>query len=227
MSYPRLFTTPGLGDLAEELDAERGRQLAKWGDQRHPDGTGDRATICGMPMAAIAQMLKDTNDHRLTHRPMWIAAGEEPSLGSGPQWLPIFLEEAFEAAAEADPVKLRAELVQVAAVCAAWISDIDRRPKQPAEDESQAAVEDGDRITVTRILITGQAVSYTGVVSEYQPPEDADRVTGTGSFRLTDRRPDGSVNDCIIDDPARLLRLHGLDVQQTITKQLPVAESAQ
>ncbi|MFJ2863705.1 hypothetical protein [Kitasatospora sp. NPDC087314] len=38
--YPNLFTTPGLARVAEEIDAERARQIARWGDQRHPDGTG-------------------------------------------------------------------------------------------------------------------------------------------------------------------------------------------
>jgi hypothetical protein len=38
------------------------------------------------------------------------------------------VEEAF---AESDPTKLRAELIQVAAICAAWIHDIDQRQVAP------------------------------------------------------------------------------------------------
>lgn len=141
MSYPRLFTTPGLGDLAEELDAERGRQLAKWGDQRHPDGTGTDATLGGMTMTYLANMLKDLNDRRSTHHyPLipagWSTAGADPA-DNGPHWLPILLEEVFEAGAETDPAKLRDELIQVAAVCAAWINDIDQRPKADTTKDAQ------------------------------------------------------------------------------------------
>lgn len=39
----------------------------------------------------------------------------------------MLLEEVFEAMAESDLVKLRAELVQTSAVCVAWIEDIDSR----------------------------------------------------------------------------------------------------
>lgn len=38
----------------------------------------------------------------------------------------VFLEEVFEAMAESDPVKLRAELVQATAVGVKWIEAIDR-----------------------------------------------------------------------------------------------------
>jgi hypothetical protein len=129
VSYPRIFRTPGVAEFAEAVDAERARQLAKWGDQRHPDGTGDKAAMFGMPMAAIADMLKGVNSELRPHPDtVWVAAdGSQPIGPVRPQWLPIFLEEVFEAAAETDPAKLRAELVQCAAVIAAWISDIDRR----------------------------------------------------------------------------------------------------
>ncbi|MEY9934267.1 hypothetical protein ABH926_008932 [Catenulispora sp. GP43] len=39
----------------------------------------------------------------------------------------MLLEEVYEALAEVDPAALRAELVQVAAVAAAWVEDIDSR----------------------------------------------------------------------------------------------------
>lgn len=124
MSYPHLFTTPGLGDFAEAVDQERARQLAKWGDQRHPDGTGDAAML-GMSMTSIAQMLKGINDGLRGYGPAWVTF--DGPQDNGPQWLPIFLEEVFEAATETEPAKLRTELVQCAAVIQAWISDIDRR----------------------------------------------------------------------------------------------------
>ena len=42
-------------------------------------------------------------------------------------WDGILLEEVYEAFAEEDPIKLRSELVQVAAVAVQWIAAIDRR----------------------------------------------------------------------------------------------------
>lgn len=130
MSQPNLFSISGLSTFVDAVSAERFRQLTKWGDQRHPDGTGDKPALFGMPMAAIAEVIKGVNaDLRSPlDYSVWLRADEKPTAVHRPQWLPIFLEEVFEAAAEADPEKLRVELIQVAAVCAAWISDIDRRP---------------------------------------------------------------------------------------------------
>lgn len=127
MSYPD-YDTPGLHGVLAEIHAERARQDAKWGPQNHPDGTGDAAML-GMSMASIAQMLKGINgDLRATGLPVWLAFDNQRSLvGTGPKWLPIFLEEVSEAAAEDEPAKLRAELIQVAAVAVAWIEAIDRR----------------------------------------------------------------------------------------------------
>jgi hypothetical protein len=43
----------------------------------------------------------------------------------GPQWSVILLEEVWEAIEAGTLPKLRAELIQVAAVCWAWIEQID------------------------------------------------------------------------------------------------------
>ncbi|MFR9796167.1 hypothetical protein ACL02U_09725 [Streptomyces sp. MS06] len=108
MSYPSIFTTPGVRAFAEEIDTERQRQLAKFGDQHHPDGTGNKS------QQEYADM-----------RRRWC----EAAFGSGyGTWADILAEEVAEVEAERDPARLRAELVQVAAVCAAWIADIDSRP---------------------------------------------------------------------------------------------------
>ncbi|MGW4075945.1 hypothetical protein ACWELB_20945 [Streptomyces asiaticus] len=105
--HPTLFTTPGLRQFAEAIDAERQAQLAKWGDQRHPDGTAlteddlraDKARHVCQAMARLGQVT----------------------------WRDILNEEIAEAFAEKDPHKLRTELIQCAAVIQAWVSDIDRR----------------------------------------------------------------------------------------------------
>lgn len=112
--YPTLFSTPGVKPFAEAVDAERQAQIAKFGDQRHPAGTGPDARLLGKPMttylAAIRGAVDDANER-----------GEAT-------WLGILLEEVFEAAVESDPARLRAELIQVATVCAAAVYDLDRRP---------------------------------------------------------------------------------------------------
>ncbi|WP_267244389.1 hypothetical protein [Streptomyces sp. PR69] len=106
--YPALFIVPGIKQFAYDIDAERQAQLTKFGDQHHPDGTGLPGDHS---QAHIARRIcrKAAADGTLTRRH-------------------ILQEEVREALAESNPAQLRAELVQVAAVCAAWISDLDSRP---------------------------------------------------------------------------------------------------
>lgn len=108
MSYPTIFTTPGLRAIAEDIDAERQRQIAKFGDQHHPDGTG-----------------YDGSDR---HAAFWRQHCQDAFADGEGTWGHVLLEEVFEAIAEKEPSTLRSELVQVAAVCAAWIADLDSRP---------------------------------------------------------------------------------------------------
>jgi protein involved in temperature-dependent protein secretion len=110
VSYPTLFTTPGVRQFAEEIDAERQRQIAKFGDQHHPDGTGSPA------QRTAASLARTECQRAFAH-------------GYG-AWVDVLTEEFREALAEEDPALLRAELVQVAAVCSAWIADIDSRGAQ-------------------------------------------------------------------------------------------------
>jgi hypothetical protein len=115
--YPTLFSTPGVKDFAEAVDAERARQIAKFGDQKHRDGTGpDRIWAFTGPAEFVADTARASVDQLATEGHL--------------SWLDIALEELAEAAAESDPAKLRAELLQVAAVCAAWIYDLDRRSSE-------------------------------------------------------------------------------------------------
>jgi hypothetical protein len=123
--YPTLFATPGLKAFAEQLDAERQAQLTKWGDQRHPDGTGPDARFLGMPILAF---LADVR-----------RAVDTANAAGAAEWLGILLEEVFEAAVETDPVKLRAELRQIAAVCQAWDSDLERRGHSALEERTVTA----------------------------------------------------------------------------------------
>lgn len=101
-----------LAVLADVL-TERAAQDAKWGEQNHPDGTGQDATLLGRRFSDLAVMLRSACQ----------LAGRE----GRDTWALIALEEVFEAMAETDPVKLRGEIIQAAAVFAAWAEAIDRR----------------------------------------------------------------------------------------------------
>lgn len=107
MSYPTLFTTPGVKAFAEAVDVERQRQLAKWGDQHHDDGTG---------------YALDRNAATEARNVCQYAASKGVIT-----WRDILWEEIAEAFAETDPDRLETELVQCAAVIAAWVADLHSR----------------------------------------------------------------------------------------------------
>jgi len=111
------FEVPPWWAVLGDVERERLRQDAKWGEQNHPDGTHDSYTL----RAEAERRLADN-------------AAKHGSL----TWRHILAEEFYEALAEEDPVKLRAELIQVAAVAAAWVEAIDRRTGEceTSEDES-------------------------------------------------------------------------------------------
>ncbi|MEV5953753.1 hypothetical protein AB0M11_08240 [Streptomyces sp. NPDC051987] len=103
--------------VLSEVLAERIRQDQKWGEQNHNDGTGNKS-----------------QQHDADRARRWC----QDAFGSGyGTWSMILAEEVAEANAERDPAKLRAELIQVAAVAVAWIEAIDRRAR--TADQSPAA----------------------------------------------------------------------------------------
>ncbi|WP_330349613.1 hypothetical protein [Streptomyces sp. NBC_00582] len=107
-SAPEVATQrPSLTEILGEVAAERGRQDEKWGEQNHPDGTGQYPETID---ADVAKM-----------------ACQSAAEGGYLDWLHILREEVAEAFAESAPDRLRKELVQVAAVATAWIEAIDRR----------------------------------------------------------------------------------------------------
>jgi len=95
-----------LASFFDAVSEERYAQLKKWGDQRHPDGTSE-------DLKGLADTARRTT--------------QAMAAQGAVTWAVILEEEVGEAVAEVDPAKLKAELIQVAAVCAAWIDDIDRR----------------------------------------------------------------------------------------------------
>jgi hypothetical protein len=101
-----MFDTPGLRTIAEDVDAECGKQRARFGDPSYPNGTGrpgDREEADRLRAFCKANTPEEDN------------------------WRDILAEEVAEAFAETDTVRLRAELIQVMAVAAKWVAKIDRR----------------------------------------------------------------------------------------------------
>jgi hypothetical protein len=109
------MSTRSFWSICDEISRERARQIDKWGEQNHPDGTGDAfkvgdVTATMMADVARARCQKAANEGCVT-------------------WEHILAEEVCEAFAESGPDKLREELIQTAAVAVAWIEAIDRRSK--------------------------------------------------------------------------------------------------
>ncbi|MDH6625752.1 hypothetical protein M2271_003563 [Streptomyces sp. LBL] len=92
--------------ILDEVLHERDAQDAIFGVQDLPHGTGDEW------MGAMAHVSRRECD-------------EAFAAGSG-TFRHVFLEEVYEAVAEDDPVKLRAELMQAIAVGVKWVEAIDR-----------------------------------------------------------------------------------------------------
>jgi hypothetical protein len=103
-------------DVLGEVAYERKQQDSRWGEQNHPDGTGDRR------WQDAANVVRGEVD--------------DAARAGRTTWNGVLREELFEALAESDPARLRAELVQVAAVAVCWIEAIDRRT-QAAGGEQQ------------------------------------------------------------------------------------------
>jgi len=96
-----------IAPVLAEVFAEQVRQVTKFGEQHREDGTG------GPVMRSESDRMRAACDHL--------------ARSGGADWRAVLLEEVYEALAEDDPLKLRAELLQVAAVCATWVQDIDSR----------------------------------------------------------------------------------------------------
>lgn len=90
--------------LLEVLE-ERARQDQRFPDQHLPNGTAE---------------LGDANDE--IHAKARVRANDSLGILT---WRDILAEEVAEAFAEAEPTRLREELIQVAAVAVRWVEDID------------------------------------------------------------------------------------------------------
>ena len=93
--------------VLQAIDDERDAQVEKFGEQHHPDGTND--VDFALQSAHFRMECEAATEHGFL------------------TWRHILREEVYEAFAETDPEKLKTELIQVAAVAAAWIQDINGR----------------------------------------------------------------------------------------------------
>lgn len=105
-----------------EVKGERLRQEAKWGQQDHPDGTGDAWAFCSGRHQGWAEEAADDARRRCQ---------EASGRAWGDTYALILNEEVAEAFAEDSPERLREELIRVAAVAVAWVEAIDRRALAP------------------------------------------------------------------------------------------------
>lgn len=104
---------------------ERDRQDAKWGEQNHPDDAPGSWWV-GSPDRGAAERRAEHFEVPSEHRAKFLIG--EAARRREVTWPHILIEEVAEAVAVVhDPAKLRAELVQVAAVAVAWIEALDRR----------------------------------------------------------------------------------------------------
>ncbi len=95
-------------DIDVLVEVERARQDLKWGEQNHPDGTGAYYT-------SELEATRADNEGAVKHDKL--------------DWSLILLEEVYEALVETDPTAIKTELIQVMAVCKAWIECNERRSK--------------------------------------------------------------------------------------------------
>jgi hypothetical protein len=102
-----------------EVREERARQFARYGPNReNADGTGPAVAwlspICRVPADIVEPLFRHDYEMR--------------ELEDGaPTWMALVREEVAEAFKEEDPLRLRAELLQVAALCVSWMEKLDER----------------------------------------------------------------------------------------------------
>ncbi len=115
MATPR--TAQVLADVAEE----RCRQVDRYGTNDDLEsGTGpDTRWLLPFTAASATAVESELRNEYLEY---------EEDAGK-PTWVHLVREEVAEAFAESDPVRLRAELVQVAALAVSWVERLDESVK--------------------------------------------------------------------------------------------------
>lgn len=137
--------------ILDEVIAELERARAKFPGQHLPLGFGpDVRVVDAMGAAALRDMIRDRTDYAAEHGHL--------------TWLDVLAEEGFEAFAEDDSAKARAELVQLNAMCLRAILDIDR--PQPISFTGPSGV----RWTQTGTDPDGSPVMAVSVNGSLTPP---------------------------------------------------------
>lgn len=117
--------------MAVQIATEVLLSIEKHGDQRHlPMGTGPE-TFPLETMRGVGFLLDDVQASRLADAATRDTKAHSRNEGGDGTvtWWHILREEVFEAAAEDDPAKLRAELIQVAAVALKMIDALDHQTR--------------------------------------------------------------------------------------------------
>src|SRR5262245_3034113 len=113
--------------VLDEILEERVRQHGLWGTQSHKNGTARQGS------RDKASPTREWGDKELLEE---VRKGVKKAEQSGAlTWRHILTEEVVEAFAERSDKNLRTELVQVAAVCCAWVECIDRRAAEKASSK--------------------------------------------------------------------------------------------
>lgn len=102
-----------------QVREERARQFAQYGDNSDlEDGTGPlKPWLSPLRQSAAYEIERELRKEYLNH---------EAAHGK-PTWMHLIREEVAEAFMEDDPARLRAELLQVAALAVSWIEKLDAR----------------------------------------------------------------------------------------------------
>ncbi|MDY0829103.1 hypothetical protein SK224_08170 [Microbacterium sp. BG28] len=122
-----IYETERFGGIAHEVLGEAIRSIDKHGEQTHlPMGTGAETLPLDV-MPHIGAMRPHVSAESLAVRATLDTKAHSHNEGGDGTvtWWHILREEVFEAAAEDDPAKLRAELVQVAAVALKMIDALE------------------------------------------------------------------------------------------------------
>ena len=111
--------------ILEEIAAERERQDQKWGVQDHPSFD---VSLTTRPGGSTAQRMTENYEIPSEHRAKFLCDTAFKN-GEG-TFAHILVEEVSEAVSARNKRTLRLELIQVAAVAAAWVEALDRRDHQ-------------------------------------------------------------------------------------------------
>ena len=105
--------------VLDEVGRERANQFARYGtNEGLEDGTGPRSLwllpFVAFPAGVAEKSFRENYEHYKNRK-------------GAPTWMHLVREEVAEAFQESDPARLRAELLQVAALCVSWVEKLDGR----------------------------------------------------------------------------------------------------